>query len=1047
MNPFSDPTYLLPPLLAAVFSGALCILVARKAARNTANRYFALFLLGITGWSALILFMRASADTSEALQWERWVLPVMLATSPAFFLFTRQYTRVGYGTFLKLGVLLFAVITVALSSLDLLLEGMELRSYGFNPIFTPYFYGLALWAYIWIAGGIWTLFRAYRASQVHEERNRLFLICLATSFPIMGTLGDILPFTYPTSILGNLVFATITTVAMRKYQLMDVGLVVRKGTAYLTVSTFIAVPYVVVIFVVTQAFQEGQLQSFVYIMFLFVLALMLQPLWSRAQLRVDKAFFRRRWDGLQAMQEFSRRTHSVGDLQQSANELVDLIGSAAAVDGATLLLPTESDDFTAAASWGKPELAELRLLKRSPLTGWIDREKRPLDLRLLDIDPTLQALDDLQKDHLRSSGATLLVPLIMRDRLVGVLAVGAKLSETPFSSDELSLLTLMASQAAVVLDDARLYRGLSVQLEKDRARLEAFRSAASNLALDEDPENALQELVNTARTIVGAEQGALIVWDTQLQVIRSVISTPLYREREQINKMLHDPEFARIVSAGENPVRLDAIYPPRVSNNSGGPNSGISDQVEPETGIPGGIKSLLGMPMSVNGHLRSALILTNKIHGSDFTEDDERLAGLFSVVARVLLENVELFDTVTREKNTLDAILFSMTEGLVVFGTDTKIAWWNNAMTLFTGIPAHKALGNTFRQAMGPNEQDLKDPSVLEMLDQAIAGSVTESPTIELTLNRSPRIELVAKLFAIPTDAGTSLTGLLVRDVTQERDLEERRNSFISIASHELRTPVTTIIGFAEILLTREVPAATRQKWLQTIHQDGIRLANIVDDLLSISQVQSGKMVTRLDMLPINPSIEETLALVGPMSNTHEITQDIPDDLPDMWMDGAKFIQVLTNLLSNAIKYSPEGGQITVSARHQPEHRRVVICVEDRGIGIASESLETLFDSFQREHRAETEGIRGAGLGLYIVKSFVGLMGGSVWVESEINRGSKFYFSLLDYCPDPQVEPVLTSSADGESSPGGENILEEAYDDHAPGNGTYGSQAHINTIR
>ncbi len=110
--------------------------------------------------------------------------------------------------------------------------------------------------------------------------------------------------------------------------------------------------------------------------------------------------------------------------------------------------------------------------------------------------------------------------------------------------------------------------------------------------------------------------------------------------------------------------------------------------------------------------------------------------------------------------------------------------------------------------------------------------------------------------------------------------------------------------------------------------------------------------------------------------------------------DGDKLGHVLSNLLGNAVKYSPEGGQITISARHEPERERVVMAVADQGIGIAPRDKKRLFTTFHRIHRTETEGIGGTGLGLYIVKALVELMHGEVWLESKLNKGSTFFFSL-----------------------------------------------------
>ena len=129
-------------------------------------------------------------------------------------------------------------------------------------------------------------------------------------------------------------------------------------------------------------------------------------------------------------------------------------------------------------------------------------------------------------------------------------------------------------------------------------------------------------------------------------------------------------------------------------------------------------------------------------------------------------------------------------------------------------------------------------------------------------------------------------------------------------------------------------------------------------------------------------------------TSVHELVVDVPDALPDAIADPDKLGEVALNLISNAIKYSPQGGRVRVSAWYDDDDGRLVMSVEDQGIGIAKEDQAQLFVTFQRIHRPETQGVRGTGLGLYIVKGLLELMGGAVWVESELDQGSTFFVAL-----------------------------------------------------
>ena len=251
------------------------------------------------------------------------------------------------------------------------------------------------------------------------------------------------------------------------------------------------------------------------------------------------------------------------------------------------------------------------------------------------------------------------------------------------------------------------------------------------------------------------------------------------------------------------------------------------------------------------------------------------------------------------------------------------------------------------------------------------------------------------------------------QDLKDALELEERRNAFVSIASHELRTPMTTIMGFSELLLKREAPEATRQDWLERIYQNSQILSAIVDDMLDVSRIQSGKLAIDLQHVQLENLIDEVLAGIREDANSHEFAVDVPQDTPEVVADKEKLSQVVINLLTNAVKYSPDGGSVTISAHHEDENERVVVAVADQGMGIAAEERDRLFNTFHRIRRPETEGIRGTGLGLSIVKGLVVMMRGDVWVESEINKGSKFFFTVPTKRMDISEGELQTSNDSG----------------------------------
>jgi signal transduction histidine kinase len=243
-------------------------------------------------------------------------------------------------------------------------------------------------------------------------------------------------------------------------------------------------------------------------------------------------------------------------------------------------------------------------------------------------------------------------------------------------------------------------------------------------------------------------------------------------------------------------------------------------------------------------------------------------------------------------------------------------------------------------------------------------------------------------LQGIASTAAVFLRGaMLIHDVSI-------RNTFISIASHELRTPMTTIMGYADLLLRRDPPEATRKQWLEEIIDSSQSITSLLDELLNVTRIQAGKVDMKLEKKKISDVLEERLAMIRESTNKHEFVLDVEHELPHVLIDYDKFGQVVWNLLDNAVKYSPKGGRITVSAYNDLRRHRIIVSFADEGIGIGPTDKNLLFTTFHRIQRSETRNIRGSGLGLYIVKEWIEAMGGEIWLESELDKGSTFFIAV-----------------------------------------------------
>jgi PAS domain S-box-containing protein len=245
-----------------------------------------------------------------------------------------------------------------------------------------------------------------------------------------------------------------------------------------------------------------------------------------------------------------------------------------------------------------------------------------------------------------------------------------------------------------------------------------------------------------------------------------------------------------------------------------------------------------------------------------------------------------------------------------------------------------------------------------------------------------------------------------VVDMTERKKLDQLKDDFIGLVSHELRSPMTVITGALNTALTeaeRLSPEETRQL-LKDASLEAELLSNILANLLELSRVQADRLVLHAEAIDVKRVIQDAVEGIKRQSSAHQFVVKLPRKLPPLYADSLRLERILYNLLENAVKYSPQGGKIQVSAKPEGEH--LVIGVRDQGIGISPADQAKLFAPFQRLEEFRPEGARGAGLGLLVCRRLVEAHGGRIWVESKPGHGSTFFFTL----PLSQEKPQATMS-------------------------------------
>lgn len=355
------------------------------------------------------------------------------------------------------------------------------------------------------------------------------------------------------------------------------------------------------------------------------------------------------------------------------------------------------------------------------------------------------------------------------------------------------------------------------------------------------------------------------------------------------------------------------------------------------------------------------------------------LTSTFNEMAFQLNNQIQALKT---ERSQMAAVLSGMTDGVVIVDADGKIQLSNRAAEAMFNIQAEYAVGQTLIQI-------LRDHQIYELWHLSLLAGESQQMNIDI-----PSRHLHLQCIAIPL--GQALPGstlMLFQNLTRLRFLETVRKDFISNISHELRTPLASLKALTETLqdgALDDPPAAHR--FLDLIVTNVDALTQMVEELLELSRIESGKVPLRLSPVAPHQLISDAIQRLSPQAERAglEVRLNCSEDLPLVMADAPRLLQALVNLLHNAIKFTPSGGHIELSAELNGD--QVLFKVTDTGIGISSEDIHRIFERFYKADRARSSG--GTGLGLAIARHMIETHGGEIGVESTVGRGSVFYFGI-----------------------------------------------------
>ena len=534
----------------------------------------------------------------------------------------------------------------------------------------------------------------------------------------------------------------------------------------------------------------------------------------------------------------------------------------------------------------------------------------------------------------------------------------------------------------------------------------------------------LRTLLETSNAVVGSLEPRAVVSKIIAEVRRLVnvqAATVLLPDEQGVLHVLvsdgHSPRYNQglaLSPENESSSAVSALRDGRPVQKLLGPW-----QPTPSLSYDEGFRAVLAIPI-ISRHAGGVVLQVHRTEPQPFNQNEIDLLLTFANYAtlawehavlyersderlrEVACENELLYQQASEEKQKLEAIMGSMSDGLVLTGTDGIVLYANLGASAIAGLPSASLERHPISVLYDALRAAATDPGscehVLARAELAVEGAEC---VVEIKQNESRRA-IHLRQFDVGDVSGQAIgRGLLLRDVTREREIDEFKTTLLAAVGHELRTPLAAIKGHASTLLQEDVSwsLADQRHFLQTISGEADRLALLVSNLLDLARQEAGLLLLRRTPIRVQELVEKIVERAGPGT---VLSQAIPADLPPISIDGARIEVVLRNLVANAQLYG--GNEVCITAERRDEF--IVIAVTDNGPGIATDELPHVFDRFYRGRQQHSG---GTGLGLTISKAFIEAHEGRIWVESS-EQGTTISFSLPLALPVPASPAALAGS-------------------------------------
>ncbi len=620
--------------------------------------------------------------------------------------------------------------------------------------------------------------------------------------------------------------------------------------------------------------------------------------------------------------------------------------------------------------------------------------------------------------------AVLGIPLTKENETIGVLVLIDQSVPERFGPRDIEQATVFGVQGAIAIQNAQLVtemRQLNEELDErvakrtlalgqERDRVQYLLRVTTELTASLDEDRVLSRALELVNEVVNATQGGILLYDPEVGklVYRAAFGDQapyLVPQKDNDFALKFDEGLANWMIRNRKPIIIDdTLADKRWASQSESPEH----------------RSVLAVPLISSDEVIGILMLFHK-EPLAFSKEQLDLveAAAFQVASAInnaqlfllIRDQAERLGTMLREEQVeaakMQAMLESIADGVIVTDADGEVILANRPSSLILDIPRVELIGKTLNELLGLYRST--EESWIQTID-AWSNRTKRPHELPHLADRLNIEDLVVSVQLSPVFANNQFFGTvsIFRDITQEVEVDRMKSEFVSTVSHELRTPMTSIKGYAELILMGAAGKMTdpQVRYMQVIKSNADRLSMLVNDLLDISRIETGK--TELDLRPLDvPQIIEQVVeghLRGRIKHEEkeiDVRTEMAPSLPLVHADHARVTQILTNLLDNAYHYTPSNGKITVNVRANGEY--VFISISDTGIGISQDNHQKIFERFFRAEDSDVQKVAGTGLGLSIVRSLIEMHGGKIEVNSVPGEGSTFTFNLPQVAEDTDI--------------------------------------------